>query len=68
MPSVRIQRFQAVELPADVRSADQRAYGGPADDVGPYTRLLQRADDADMRPAARRATAEREADARLAFR
>jgi hypothetical protein len=58
--------FQPLELARGERAADQRADRAAADDVGLDAARLQRADRADVRPAAGAARAEREADFRLA--
>ena len=55
-----LQRRQAI---GDIGGANQRADGGAAHDVRLDAGFLKRLDDADMGPAARRATAERQADA-----
>jgi hypothetical protein len=54
---------QRAELARDIGGADQRADRRAADDVRLDAGLDQRSDDADMRPAARRAAAEGEPDA-----
>jgi len=58
--------LQRLEAAAHEGGADQRADRGAADDVGLDARLAQRLDDADMGPAARRAAAQRQPDARTA--
>jgi len=58
--------LQLVELARRVGRAHQRADRGAADDVGLDAALLERADHADVRPAARAARAERESEAKFA--
>ena len=53
-----------VELAGRIAAADHRADRGAGDDVGHVALGEQRADDADMRKAARRAAAQHEPDAR----
>src|SRR3954466_4726290 len=58
--------FELVELPGRVHGADQRTDRGAADEVGLHAALLERADRADVRPAAGTPRAERETDAGFA--
>src|SRR4051794_13647012 len=58
--------LELVELPGGVHRADQRADRRAADQIDLDAAFLQRADGADVRPAAGAARAERESDSRLA--
>ena len=55
-----------LEIPGCVGSADERTHRRPADEVGPNPGTFERAQDADVRPAARGAAAEDEAEPRCA--
>ena len=54
--------FEFVELAGEIAAADQRADRGAGDHVDLDAGLVERAQHADMRPAARRAAAERKGD------
>ena len=54
--------LQSGQFTSYVRSADQSSDRAPAYDVWLYAGLSQRIDDADVRPAAGCATAERKTD------
>ena len=55
---------EAIELAARIGGADERADRRAADEIGPNSGALERAHDADVRPAARRAAAQYEAESR----
>ncbi|CAM2150685.1 hypothetical protein PT2222_240068 [Paraburkholderia tropica] len=52
--------LEPVQIAIGIDRAHQRADRGAADHIGPDARFLQRADRADMRPAARRPAAQHE--------
>src|SRR5690606_6498371 len=58
------ESLERIEQPGAVAAPDDRAHRGAGDDVRAHADLVQRAQYADMRPAARRAAAERKTDAR----
>ena len=58
--------FEAVQLAGRVGGADQRADGCPTHVIRTNAGLFQRTDDADVRPAAGGAAAQRESYARFA--
>src|SRR3970040_2044835 len=59
-------RITGVDRPGSVAGRDKRADRAAADQVGLHAALLEAADRADVRPAARAAGAEREPDAGFA--